>query len=152
MLLTYAYSRIVGGLRGEVRLFAQNDTNYAMFCLSNMQLNQTNAQTIDKIRAMQLYTIGVNHTTAPVSIREHVAFNSETLRDALGDLTAKNAAEAAILSTCNRTEIYVQSSTPEPVVGWLADYHRLELAKVQPYTYTLATKRLSSTPSAWRLA
>jgi len=89
---------------------------------------------------MQLYTIGVNHTTAPVSIREHVAFNNETLRDALSDLTAKNAAEAAILSTCNRTEIYVQSSTPEPVVTWLADYHRLELSKVQPYTYTLSNQ------------
>lgn len=89
---------------------------------------------------MQLYTIGVNHTTAPVSIRENVAFNSETLRDALGDLTAKNAVEAAILSTCNRTEIYVQSNTPEPVVSWLADYHRLELSKVQPYTYTLSNQ------------
>lgn len=89
---------------------------------------------------MQLYTIGVNHTTAPVSIREHVAFNNETLRDALSDLTAKNAAEAAILSTCNRTEIYVQSNTPEPVVTWLADYHRLDLSKVQPYTYTLSNQ------------
>jgi glutamyl-tRNA reductase len=109
-------------------------------CIKTPQLNQTNTQTIDKIRTMQLYTIGVNHTTAPVSIREHVAFNNETLRDALSDLTAKNAAEAAILSTCNRTEIYVQSSTPEPVVNWLADYHRLDLTKVQPYTYTLSNQ------------
>lgn len=89
---------------------------------------------------MQLFTIGVNHNTAPISIREHVAFNSETLREALGDLTAKNAAEAAILSTCNRTEIYVQSSNAEPVISWLADYHHLDLAKVQPYTYTLSNQ------------
>ena len=53
---------------------------------------------------MQLFTIGVNHTTAPISIRENVAFNDDNLRHALSDLTARNAAEAAILSTCNRTE------------------------------------------------
>ena len=89
---------------------------------------------------MQLYTIGVNHTTAPIAIREHVAFNGETLRHALSDLTAQNAAEAAILSTCNRTEIYVQSERPEPVIDWLANYHKLALDKVQPYTYTFSNQ------------
>ncbi|MGZ8271215.1 MAG: glutamyl-tRNA reductase [Methylophilus sp.] len=86
---------------------------------------------------MQLFTIGVNHTTAPIAIRENVAFNGETLRHALSDLIARNVAEAAILSTCNRTEIYVQSEHPEPIVNWLADYHRLDILKIQPYTYTL---------------
>jgi glutamyl-tRNA reductase len=86
---------------------------------------------------MQLYTIGVNHTTAPIAIRENVAFNGETLRHALSDLSTRNVAEAAILSTCNRTEIYVQSEHPEPIVNWLADYHRLDILKIQPYTYTL---------------
>ncbi len=89
---------------------------------------------------MQLYTIGVNHTTAPISIRENVAFTDANLRHALNDLTANNAAEAAILSTCNRTEIYVQSNTPEPIVHWLAQYHRLDLNHIQPYTYTLANQ------------
>ncbi|MES2501282.1 MAG: glutamyl-tRNA reductase [Pseudomonadota bacterium] len=89
---------------------------------------------------MQLYTIGVNHTTAPISIREHVAFNSDILHHALSDLTAHNVAEAAILSTCNRTEIYVQSANPEPVVNWLAQYHRLDLQNIQPYTYTLSNQ------------
>ena len=86
---------------------------------------------------MQLYTIGLNHTTAPIAVRENVAFTDANLRHALSDLTANNAVEAAILSTCNRTEIYVQSTTPEPIVNWLANYHRLEFAKIQPYTYTL---------------
>ncbi len=89
---------------------------------------------------MQLYTIGVNHTTAPISIREHVAFNNDILRHALSDLTAQNVAEAAILSTCNRTEIYVQSANPEPVVNWLAQYHRLDFNHIQPYTYTLSNQ------------
>ena len=89
---------------------------------------------------MQLYTIGVNHTTAPISIREHVAFTDANLRHALNDLTAKNAIEAAILSTCNRTEIYVQSANAEPIVHWLAKYHRLDINSVQPYTYTLSNQ------------
>ena len=89
---------------------------------------------------MQLYTIGVNHTTAPIAIRENVAFSDANLRHALSDLTANNAAEAAILSTCNRTEIYVQTANPEPIVGWLASYHKLEINKIQPYTYTLTNQ------------
>jgi glutamyl-tRNA reductase len=89
---------------------------------------------------MQLFTIGVNHTTAPISIRENVAFTDANLRHALSDLTAQHAAEAAILSTCNRTEIYVQSNSPEFIVNWLANYHRLEIGKVQPYTYTLTNQ------------
>ena len=87
---------------------------------------------------MQLYTIGVNHTTAPIAIRENMAFTDANLRHALSDLTAQNVAEAAILSTCNRTEIYVQSATPEPIVRWLAQYHKLEISSVLPYTYTLS--------------
>ena len=99
---------------------------------------------------MQLYTIGVNHTTAPISIREKMAFSDANLRHALSDLTANNAAEAAILSTCNRTEIYVQSNSPEFIVNWLADYHRLDLNKVQPYTYTLANE--NAVKHAFRVA
>lgn len=89
---------------------------------------------------MQLYTIGVNHTTAPIEIRENVAFGVENMREALSDLTIKNAAEAAILSTCNRTEIYVQSSEAAPVINWLADFHKLDINNIQPYTYTLANQ------------
>ena len=89
---------------------------------------------------MQLFTIGVNHTTAPISIRENVAFTDANLHHALNDLTAKKAVEAAILSTCNRTEIYVQSATPGPIVHWLAQYHRLDLHNIQPYTYTLSNQ------------
>jgi len=89
---------------------------------------------------MQLYTIGVNHTTAPIAIRENVAFSADNLHAALNDLTTQSAAEAAILSTCNRTEIYVQSPQADPVVSWLADYHKLDLNKVQPYTYTLSNQ------------
>ncbi|QVL44944.1 MAG: glutamyl-tRNA reductase [Methylophilaceae bacterium] len=89
---------------------------------------------------MQLYTIGVNHTTAPIEIRENVAFSIDNMHEALFDLTVKSATEAAILSTCNRTEIYVQSADALPVVHWLANYHKLDVNHIQPYTYTLANQ------------
>lgn len=89
---------------------------------------------------MQLYTIGVNHTTAPIEIRENVAFSIDNMREALYDLTGQSAEEAAILSTCNRTEIYVQSPESAPVIDWLAGYHQLDLNHIQPYTYTLANQ------------
>ncbi|MDP3088036.1 MAG: glutamyl-tRNA reductase [Methylotenera sp.] len=86
---------------------------------------------------MQLYVIGVNHTTAPIQIRENVAFNSENLGCALRELTAHDAIEAAILSTCNRTELYCSADDPQKPINWLSKYHQLDISKLQPYIYTL---------------
>lgn len=89
---------------------------------------------------MQLYTIGVNHTTAPVAVRENVAFNLESLPAALNELTQHHVNEAAILSTCNRTELYVKTIRPDTVIDWLARYHQLHYDQVFPYTYTLSNE------------
>lgn len=86
---------------------------------------------------MHLITVGVNHTTAPISIRENVAFQNENLGQALRDLTTHGVREAAILSTCNRTELYCNTKHPEQVLTWLANYHKLNPDHIQPYTYTL---------------
>lgn len=87
---------------------------------------------------MHLFALGVNHTTAPLTIREHVAFQSESLGQALHDLVAhKPVKEAAILSTCNRTELYCNTEEPQAALDWLAEYHRLQPAAIQPYTYAL---------------
>lgn len=86
---------------------------------------------------MQLYVIGVNHTTAPIQIREHVAFDSEHLAGALRELTLHDASEAAILSTCNRTELYCSTDNPAKPLQWLSQYHKLETNSIQPYIYTL---------------
>lgn len=86
---------------------------------------------------MQLYVIGVNHTTAPIQIRENVAFNSEHLGNALRELTSHDVAEAAILSTCNRTELYCSTDNPQKPLNWLSQYHKLETKNIQPYIYTL---------------
>ncbi|RDE50622.1 MAG: glutamyl-tRNA reductase, partial [Candidatus Accumulibacter meliphilus] len=59
---------------------------------------------------MALFTLGINHHTAPLSVREQMAFHAESLPRALADLAhCKAVHEAAILSTCNRTELYVAS-------------------------------------------
>ncbi len=87
---------------------------------------------------MTLYALGLNHQTAPLPVRERLAFQVERLRDALGELTrARRASEAAILSTCNRTEIYFSAEQPADAAQWLAEYHRMEPGDVSPYLYTL---------------
>ena len=62
---------------------------------------------------MQLLALGLNHTTAPISVRERVAFGPDEIVDTISRLLERYSApsqggihECAILSTCNRTEIY----------------------------------------------
>ena len=85
-----------------------------------------------------IFTLGLNHHSAPLAIREQVAFQAETLPQALNQLAAEQAVrEVAILSTCNRTEIYCAADSPEAAVHWLAAYHRLDPAELSNYLYTL---------------
>ena len=87
---------------------------------------------------MQLFTLGLNHQTAPLAMRERVAFAAERLQTALTELVhRKPVREAAILSTCNRTEIYCAAGEPGAALDWLADYHALAAADLRPYVYTL---------------
>lgn len=86
---------------------------------------------------MQLFALGLNHHTAPVAIREQVAFRPELLTEALADLVrAKPVKEAAILSTCNRTELYFATEHPQHAADWFAEYHRVALQDLSPYLYT----------------
>ncbi len=86
---------------------------------------------------MALFTLGINHHTAPLSVREQVAFHAEKLQQALTDLTRGRVVhEAAILSTCNRTELYCATDAPEAAAIWLADYHRIARHEIEPYLYT----------------
>jgi glutamyl-tRNA reductase len=87
---------------------------------------------------MSLFALGLNHHTAPLPVRERVVFHVERLRDALTEIRGALAAEAAILSTCNRTELYVAAEQPPAaVVEWLARYHRFEPGELGRYLYTL---------------
>ncbi|MDR2626393.1 MAG: glutamyl-tRNA reductase, partial [Zoogloeaceae bacterium] len=87
---------------------------------------------------MVIFVLGINHHSAPLAMREQVAFQEETLPQALAELTREaHMREAAILSTCNRTEIYGVAEAPEAAVEWLARHHQLHRTRLSPYLYTL---------------
>ncbi|MGL6071492.1 glutamyl-tRNA reductase [Craterilacuibacter sp.] len=87
---------------------------------------------------MQLVAFGLNHLSAPISIREKFAFPAEVLPAALTSLVDSQAAkEVAIVSTCNRTEIYCNSKDPAAALLWLARYHDVSLDMLRPYLYQL---------------
>jgi glutamyl-tRNA reductase len=87
---------------------------------------------------MQLFAFGINHQTAPLALREQVVFSAENLVQALRDLVGRNPVkEAAIISTCNRTEIYCDTAEPRQALRWLADYHQLKTQHLDPYVYQL---------------
>ena len=108
---------------------------------------------------MQLLTIGINHHTAPVALRERVAFPIEQIKPALqtfksiwlGRSTTGPMAlltqpgnpslpEAAILSTCNRTELYCATNDragQDLAVQWLAEYHNVPVNELAPHVYAL---------------
>jgi glutamyl-tRNA reductase len=71
-------------------------------------------------------------------LREQVVFNAENLVQALRDLVDRNPVkEAAIISTCNRTEVYCDTAEPRQALRWLADYHQLKTQHLDPYVYQL---------------
>ena len=89
---------------------------------------------------MQLTAIGLNHQTAPLSIRERLAFAAAALPEALRELVgSRTAEEAVILSTCNRTELYCVGE-PDDIVRWLADYRKIPNSTLEPYLYRYQTE------------
>lgn len=86
---------------------------------------------------MTIFALGVNHKTASVALREQVAFTPEQLHQALPALREQTGvAEAVILSTCNRTELYCHGATStDMLLGWLAGYHRIPLEQLREHCY-----------------
>ncbi|MEY4642791.1 MAG: hypothetical protein RLZZ227_2785 [Pseudomonadota bacterium] len=97
---------------------------------------------------MSLLVLGINHNTATVDVREKVAFVPEVMHDALQQACAKaGLAEVAILSTCNRTELFgvpEAAAPPDPAIRaeqerkllqWLAEFHGLPLSQLEPAVY-----------------
>jgi glutamyl-tRNA reductase len=69
---------------------------------------------------MALHVLGINHHSAPLEIREKLAFPPERQADALNDLAARpGVAEAVLVSTCNRTEVYCRADDVDKVREWL---------------------------------
>jgi glutamyl-tRNA reductase len=88
---------------------------------------------------MTLLAVGINYNTAPVAVRERLAFPTEILDNTLKNLwNLREISEAAILSTCNRTEFYYQadSDNPSSLVNWIADTKQIKPAEFTPYLYS----------------
>jgi glutamyl-tRNA reductase len=103
---------------------------------------------------MQILTLGINHHTAPISMREQVAFTPEMiqpalhhLKDHLSRISSTQLPEATILSTCNRTELYCaandgHSSSEEALfknstIEWLAKSRGIDSQELIPHVYVL---------------
>ncbi|RYY95112.1 MAG: glutamyl-tRNA reductase [Comamonadaceae bacterium] len=97
---------------------------------------------------MSVWTLGLNHTTAPLDLRGRFAFALDqiaptlnSLRSSLGSAGNGNhpQVEAAIISTCNRTEIYCASNhlALDHTVGWLAQSGGVAPALLRSHAYTL---------------
>ena len=83
-----------------------------------------------------LFAFGINHKTAPLKVRERLVFSPEKTIEAL--LNLKNeprVQEAAILSTCNRTEIYAQVEQPFSIAEWLAQHQQFNLTEFETSCY-----------------
>jgi glutamyl-tRNA reductase len=100
---------------------------------------------------MQLFALGLNHESAPLAVRERIAFTDEGLKGALREIArVRPAEEAAILSTCNRTELYCAAGDPNEALAWLASHRSLPESDLKPYLYTLP--REAAVRHAFRVA
>ncbi len=91
---------------------------------------------------MSIIVIGLNHKTAPVEIREKLAFNStDSVKQALRQLThEKGLKESVILSTCNRVEIYAyddnkENSSEETIKNFISEFHNIDREVFEKYLY-----------------
>lgn len=91
-----------------------------------------------------LFVLGINHDSASVEVRERVAFAPESIEGALKSIVSDTqAVESAIMSTCNRTELYVAlgdgeadaQGLVESLLSWLADHHQLDINILRPCYY-----------------
>ena len=77
---------------------------------------------------MSLHILGLNHNTAPIDIREQVVFDNDEAKRVLTEVTKlKGTTEAVLLSTCNRTEFYLETTDHgvESVRSWLTNDQKL---------------------------
>ena len=93
--------------------------------------------------SMSLITLGLNHKSSPLELRERLAFTPQNLPEALSSLSKVHGVnEAAILSTCNRTELYCDlkqeniSQSDQNLKEWFSRFHGLEPSLLEGHLYT----------------
>lgn len=89
---------------------------------------------------MTLLALGINHKTAPVALREKVSFSPDIMGDALNNLLQQPAVRGGVvLSTCNRTELYLSmeenENNHEQLIRWLCQYHQIDATELQKSVY-----------------
>ena len=86
---------------------------------------------------MTYLTVGINHKTAQIALREKIIFSSDALPKALEQaLDFLDTTEIAILSTCNRTELYgINPLDPKRTINWFSHYHKMSDSLLQQHTY-----------------
>jgi glutamyl-tRNA reductase len=107
---------------------------------------------------VSVFTLGLNHTTAPLDLRGRLAFAPDQLAPALQGLRERlqrSLPEAALVSTCNRTELYVATNEPgaellQPTLHWLADQGRISASDLQRHSYVM--KEGAAARHAFRVA
>ena len=90
---------------------------------------------------MSLITLGINHKTAPLELRERLAFTPQSLPEALSSLKKlSHIEEASILSTCNRTELYCVTSedNDQKIIEWFSQFHGLDTNLIREHLYVHA--------------
>lgn len=85
---------------------------------------------------MAILLFGVNHTTAPVELRERLYIDNAKIGNVLRGLcNLPRVEEAVVLSTCNRIEVYTASSSMSAPIDYLADYAQLPADEIVPHLY-----------------
>ncbi len=85
---------------------------------------------------MAFVAFGVNHKTAPLSLREKIAQHPDVQQNYLQQLLQiQHVSEAMLLSTCNRTELYCETNRTDILLPWLANIHKLNPSLLEQYFY-----------------
>src|SRR5215208_6288174 len=97
---------------------------------------------------MQMLLLGVSHKTAPLDLREKLDFSSRDVGAAVEALATKSsAAESVVLSTCNRSEVYVASAAPDrardEIVQFLTEYHGLPAESFTPHLFSFSDSEVA---------
>lgn len=84
---------------------------------------------------MQICAIGLNHHKTPIAIRERFALPKKQVHEGLQTLKRHGVQEVAILSTCNRTEIYCHTADLSPIHNWLSTLGQMNATRLAPHLF-----------------
>src|SRR5215470_1116896 len=95
---------------------------------------------------MRLLLVGISHRTAPVDVRERVDFQARGVELALRTLAARRpgggAGEIAVLSTCNRAELYLAcddvSTAKSDLLTFVSAFHDVDVSSIAPHVYDVS--------------